>query len=76
MLASLRLSPDGKSVTDWQGKVYDMSKSLPSGGNLEEATIWYNDNVIYPDKVKINLEYYRHNTLWGDLKYIIETVIG
>lgn len=39
MLASLRLSPEGKSVTDWQGKVYDMSKSFPLGGELEEAAI-------------------------------------
>ena len=32
--ASLRLSPEGKSVTDWQGKVYDISKSFPLGGDL------------------------------------------
>ncbi len=42
----------------------------------EEIAVWYNDNVIYPDKVKINLEYYRHNSLVGDLKYILETVLG
>ena len=23
-------------------------------GDLEEATIWYNDTVIYPDKVRLN----------------------
>ena len=34
MLASLRLSPEGKSVTDWQGKVYDISKSFPLGGRF------------------------------------------
>ena len=49
---------------------------MPEGMTDEEVAVWYNDNVIYPDKVRINLEYYRHNTLWGDLKYIIETVIG
>lgn len=42
----------------------------------EMIAIWYNDNVIYPDKVRINLNYYRHNTLIGDLKYILETVLG
>lgn len=42
----------------------------------EEIAVWYNDNVIYPDKVKINLDYFRHNTLIGDLKYIFETVLG
>ncbi len=42
----------------------------------EEIAIWYNDNVIYPDKVKINLEYYRNNSLLGDLKLIMQTVLG
>lgn len=26
----------------------------------EQLAIWYNDNVIYPDKVRINC-YYLHN---------------
>lgn len=42
----------------------------------EEIALWYNDNVIYPDKVKINLEYYRNNSLLGDLKLIMQTVLG
>ena len=42
----------------------------------EEIALWYNDNVIYPDKVKINLEYYRHQSLSLDIKYILETVLG
>ena len=41
-----------------------------------EDPIKYNDEVIYPDKVRINLEYYRHNTLMGDLRYIFQTVLG
>lgn len=41
----------------------------------EEIALWYNDNVIYPDKVKINLDYYRNHSLFGDLKLIIETVL-
>lgn len=40
-----------------------------------EDPVWYNDNVIYPDKVKINLDYYRNHSLIGDLKLIIETVL-
>lgn len=36
----------------------------------------YNDEVIYPDKVKINLEYYYHHSLLGDIKLIIQTVCG
>lgn len=36
--------------------------------------IKYNDEVIFPDKVKINLEYYHNHTLWGDIKLIFKTV--
>ena len=76
MLASLRLSPEGKSVTDWQGKVYDISKFFPLGGDLVEAAIWYNDTVIYPDKVRLNLYYLHHYSFWTDIKMIFATVLG
>ena len=36
----------------------------------------YNDEVIYPDKVRINLEYIRNWSLMGDLRYIWQTVMG
>ena len=35
---------------------------------------WYNDNVIWPDKVKINLDYLEYWTFWGDIKLIFKTV--
>lgn len=38
--------------------------------------IRFNDEVIYPDKVRINLEYYKHHTFLGDLCYIFQTVFG
>lgn len=34
----------------------------------------YNDDVIYPDKVKINLDYYHNRTFWGDIKIIFKTI--
>ena len=36
----------------------------------------YNREVIYPDKVQINLEYIRRWSLSGDIRYIWETVFG
>jgi lipopolysaccharide/colanic/teichoic acid biosynthesis glycosyltransferase len=36
----------------------------------------YNDKVIFPDKVKINLEYYYNRTFYGDLKIICKTVFS
>ena len=34
----------------------------------------YNDEIIYPDKVKINLEYYYKRTFWGDIRIILKTI--
>ena len=34
----------------------------------------YNDQIIFPDKVKINLEYYYNNSFFGDLKLIFRTI--
>lgn len=34
----------------------------------------YNDEVIFPDKVKINLDYYYNHSLLGDIKIIWNTV--
>jgi len=36
----------------------------------------YNREVIYPDKVKINVEYVRSYSFWRDLRYIGRTVFG
>jgi lipopolysaccharide/colanic/teichoic acid biosynthesis glycosyltransferase len=39
-----------------------------------EDPVRYNDEVIYPDKVRLNLEYL-DNCSWGlDLKYLWQTV--
>ena len=34
----------------------------------------YNDEVIFPDKVKINLEYYYKRSFYGDIKIILNTI--
>lgn len=36
----------------------------------------YNREVIYPDKVRLNLEYIRDWSLLGDIRYILQTVFG
>lgn len=35
----------------------------------------YNNEVIFPDKVKINLDYLHHHSFWGDLCIIIKTIL-
>lgn len=36
----------------------------------------YNDEVIYPDKVRLNRYYLNHYSFWMDLKMIFATVLG
>lgn len=38
--------------------------------------IEYNDTVIFPDKVRINLYYLNHYSFWKDIQIIVCTVLG
>ena len=42
----------------------------------QEVAVWYNDNVIYPDKVRLNCYYYRHYSFVKDIQMILATVLG
>ena len=42
----------------------------------QEVAVWYNDNVIYPDKVRLNCYYYRHYSFVNDIQMILCTVLG
>lgn len=42
----------------------------------QEDPLHYNDTVIFPDKVRMNLAYYYNRTFFGDLKIILKTIIG
>lgn len=42
----------------------------------EQIAVWYNDNIIYPDKVRINCYYYRNYSFIIDLQMIFATVMG
>jgi len=42
----------------------------------QELAVWYNDNVIYPDKVRINRYYLHHYSFITDLQMILCTVFG
>ena len=42
----------------------------------QEVALWYNDNVIYPDKVRLNCYYYRHYSFIKDIQMILCTVLG
>ena len=42
----------------------------------QEVAVWYNDHVIYPDKVRLNCYYYRHYSFIKDIQMIFCTVLG
>ncbi len=42
----------------------------------QEIAVEYNDNVIYPDKVRLNCYYYRHYSFIKDIEMIFATVLG
>ena len=42
----------------------------------QEIAIWYNDNIIYPDKVRLNCYYYRNYSFIKDIQMIFATVLG
>ena len=41
-----------------------------------EIALWYNDNVIYLDKVRLNCYYYRNYSFVKDIQMIFATVLG
>jgi lipopolysaccharide/colanic/teichoic acid biosynthesis glycosyltransferase len=42
----------------------------------QDIAVWYNDNVIYPDKVRLNCHYYRNYSFVKDIQMIFATVLG
>lgn len=49
--------------------------ALTGKGN-QEVAVWYNDRVIYPDKVRLNRYYYEHYSFVADIRMIFATVLG
>ena len=52
--------------------------SLPDFASMtdQKIAVWYNDNVIYPDKVRLNCYYYRNYSFVKDIQMIFATVLG
>ena len=77
--ATLKYRLEDEMIADWVrevkcGKI--KNDDLPHGLSEQELAVWYNDNVIYPDKVRINLYYLDHYSFWKDIQMIFCTVLG
>ena len=56
------------------GSYVRQAKAQGDARSEEEIAQQYNDEVIYPDKVKINVDYYRHYSFFKDLIIIFRTI--
>ena len=59
-----------------QFTAYGVTKEELEKMSDQEVAVWYNDNVIYPDKVRLNCYYYRHYSFIKDIQMIFCTVLG
>lgn len=50
--------------------------AIPQGLSDQELAVWYNDHIIYPDKVRLNCYYYRYYNFIKDIQMIFATVLG
>ena len=62
-----------------RSQITEITENLPKDIDKmtdQELAVWYNDNVIYPDKVRINLYYLDHYSFFKDIQMIFCTVLG
>ena len=77
--ATLKYRLEDEMLKDVRRKVREgryLSKQKIDGMSDQELAIWYNDNVIYPDKVRLNCFYYHHYSFVKDIQMIFCTVLG
>ena len=68
--ATLKYSKEEQLIADYvkQARINGDQRSE------DDIALWYNDEVIYPDKVRINCDYYRNYSFFNDIKIIFETI--
>ena len=70
--ATLKYRLEDEMIADYVAKKQATGDTRP----MQEIAVEYNDNVIYPDKVRINCYYYRHYSFVKDIQMILCTVLG
>lgn len=82
--ATLKYRLEDEMIAEFVRKLREGSIELREGLRMpenintmtdQEMAVWYNDNVIYPDKVRLNCYYYRHYSFWKDIEMILATVL-
>lgn len=70
--ATLKYRLEDEMISEYVAKCQAEGDKRP----MQEIATEYNDNVIYPDKVRLNCYYYRHYSFWKDIEMIFATVLG
>ena len=80
--ASLKYRDEEEMIAQFVGKVKKRDLSILNQYKEvdftrmtdEQIAIWYNDNIIYPDKVRINCYYYHNYSFIKDIQMIFATI--
>ena len=75
--ATLKYRLEDEYLANARKLVSDLNVNLDLNSmSDQEVAVWYNDHVIYPDKVRLNCYYYRHYSFVKDFQMICCTVFG
>jgi len=80
--ATLKYRVEDEMMADFVSKIKNEKLevinglAIPQGVSDQELAVWYNDNIIYPDKVRLNCYYYRNYSFMKDIQMILCTVLG
>lgn len=75
--ATLKYRLEDEYLANARKLVSDLNVNLDLNSmSDQEVAVWYNDNVIYPDKVRLNCYYNRHYSFIKDIQMILCTVLG
>lgn len=70
--ATLKYRLEDEMIAEYVSQKQKAGDTRPA----QEIAVEYNDNVIYPDKVRINCYYYHHYSFVKDFQMILCTVLG
>ena len=70
--ATLKYRLEDEMISEYVAQKQKEGDTRPA----QDIAVEYNDNVIYPDKVRLNCYYYRHYSFIKDIQMIFCTVLG
>ena len=69
--ATLKYRLEDEMISEYVAQKQAQGDTRP----MQEIAVEYNDNVIYPDKVRLNFYYYHHYSFIKDIQMIVCTVL-